>query len=291
MKFKIYFSAVIFFLLIIFVAVKIISSNSKQAFVNNNENVSFTRSIKIFFSEKMPLKIIGSNQNSKHQDMNNNLNVSELPDEVSEINISELNADEKNLLRQCFKLDNCYKEKCDSIPSNDPREYELTIGQKIKNRLLYLAEIVEDEKLSSESVSVIARYFLSNPDGHVKEAALQLISTQTPSEKNLESITKNILSYHDMELAEFALTEFQKYYLNAEYRTSIDNSLINTLIGGSLLTRESVSKNIFPFLTAENIERFESFLKTTEPGSKVNSYLGEAIDRFKLANKQDTPPQ
>lgn len=49
---------------------------------------------------------------------------------------------------------------------------------------------------------MLARESLENSDGHVKEAALDLIATQPTSSENLESVLNNVIVDSDPELIE-----------------------------------------------------------------------------------------
>ncbi len=177
-----------------------------------------------------------------------------------------------NQLRSCYE-----KEGSCQFPQSDPKSEYFAIGQKIKNSLLKLQDRVSRNQIKDESIAEIARNFLKVPDGHVKEAALHLISTQEPSPKNLQAILDEIINYHDAKLIAHAMLELQRY-LGTSDEAIIHPALAQALTQGSPLVSEQVSRFIFPFLNTKSLTLYRSTLNRLNIGSGASNKLRNALN-------------
>jgi hypothetical protein len=127
-------------------------------------------------------------------------------------------------------------------------------------------------------VSEVARRYLSFKDGHIKEAALMLISTQPPSDINLESVLADVISFHSAPLADLGLLELSKYETSV-WRSRIDENFIKNLNTGSLVVRQLLAKRLSQFITSENRDMYREFASTTKD-SKVKKYIEAALSNY-----------
>ncbi|WP_127716980.1 hypothetical protein [Halobacteriovorax sp. HLS] len=174
-------------------------------------------------------------------------------------------------LRSCFESRSCGFSKTDS------RAYDLNLAQAIKRELNHLYEFVLENEIEDDRISSLARGYLKISDGHVKEAALMLLSTQKPSSENLESILEQTISYHSAPLVELAMIELSKYK-TSEWQERIDNNFIENLKTGSVIVRQVLAKNIATFLNEENRLKYKSFIKNYTSDSKVRKFILASLE-------------
>jgi len=181
-------------------------------------------------------------------------------------------------LKKLNDLENCLDSRKCGFSKNDSREYDLAVGRAIKREIEDLYELVSDEEIEDEWVSEVARRYLSFKDGHIKEAALMLISTQPPGDENLEAVLDNVISFHSAPLAELGLLELSKYETPA-WKSRIDKNFIKNLKSGSLVVRQLLARRLSQFITSENRDMYREFASTTKD-SKVKSYIEAALSNY-----------
>ncbi len=186
-------------------------------------------------------------------------------------------------LSKLYTLKNCYTTDCD-IASSDSREYELTIGSQLKQELLaFYEEVLKSGRVSTE-IEDVALEFLAINDGHVKEAALLLLSTQPPSQVALTGIIENVLDYHDPNLIGLALIELEKYK-NEDYHIQIKESFLKNFREGSLLVKEALAKGIYKFVNQDTRSQYESILNNLPKNSRVRKNLKASLERYDYRSK------
>jgi len=176
------------------------------------------------------------------------------------------------------KIKDCYTQKC-NISSNDSREYDLSVGQSLKKELFSLYEQTLRNEVIDDRITEIGIEYLGVSDGHVKEAALLLLSTQEPSQEALNAITENVLDYHDANLIGLALMELEKYK-TGEFDVVIKDSFIKNFRKGSLLVKEALAKGIYKFVNEENRNDYGEILRSLPKNSKVRKNLKATLDRY-----------
>jgi len=177
-------------------------------------------------------------------------------------------------LEACYEVDNC------NFPSTDPREYGMAIGQAIKAELHSLYQKIETSKLTDESISTMARHYLSTPDGYIKEEALLILATQPTSEANLYAILNHVLDYHDANLTDMAMNELVRYK-NSEHGQIINDYLKKNLLTGGHFAGLTIAKSISLFLNEDNIRDYQKIAKKMGPQSQSAKFLLASIEDYK----------
>ncbi len=178
------------------------------------------------------------------------------------------------------QLENCYKSEgqC-GFDLSDPKAEHFAIGQEIKKELLKIQFQAQKHKLQSPELAEIARHHLKNPDGHVKEAALHLMSTQETSEDNLDSILNEIIMYHDAHLIQHALLEMTRY-LGQGYDQKIHQSLSRALAQGAPFVSLEIAKGLQPFINTASFGIYSNLLTQLGTGSKTRNLLKVNLEEF-----------
>ena len=210
-------------------------------------------------------------------DDNSSLKISRVERTLSSTKVTNVDSDISKRVRSVTHLHTCYKSRNCGFSNGDSRSYDLDLGKAIKRELEELYEEVLDRELESEKISSLGREFLQSSDGHIKEAALMLLSTQSASTKNLNTILEEAISFHSAPLAELAIIELSKYK-KEEWRESIDETFLENLKTGSLIVRQTLAKNISSILNAANKDKFKDFIENVTTDSKIKKYIAASLD-------------
>ncbi|EQC50342.1 hypothetical protein M899_2571 [Bacteriovorax sp. BSW11_IV] len=183
----------------------------------------------------------------------------------------------QNLEEEIQKLKDCYSKIC-NFPNKDPRMHDLALGQKIKDKLFKLKEKALNEK-SNPKYSEIAREYLKIEDGHVKEAALALMSTQPISSENFHSIVQDVLKYHDDALIEDAMMELERYQ-KLGHQEQITEALTESFQVASPMIKEKLAKGLFPFINEDTFNKYSEMAQNQNWNAKSVKILRSNLRRF-----------
>ena len=200
------------------------------------------------------------------------------PQKLKEWKKASTPEEKTNLLEECYK----HEGAC-GFNQEDPRAEHYAIGQALKKELLKIQHQVSENNIKNNETLNLAIRFLKVPDGHVKEAALHLLSTQEKSESALDEILNSIISYHDANLIQQAMLELTRY--KKDFGNKIDQALISALKMGSPLVSEQVAKNISLFITESNYNLYRNTLKSLRIGSLSYENLENSLRDFKKKQK------
>lgn len=176
-------------------------------------------------------------------------------------------------------LKKCYIEDCGS-EKTDARTSYFNVGQKIRQKLLQVQALVETEDVAEPNISEMAREFIENSDGHVQEAAMDLMSTQKPSHQNLLAILEYVLKGNDAELIPQALLELRRYP-SEEDQELIRQTLAQVLLTGAPFVAKAVAEKSDLFINDKNIKFFESVTQQIDPKSLVAISLQSSLREFR----------
>ena len=177
------------------------------------------------------------------------------------------------------ELNKCYLQDC-GFEKTDPRTEYFTLGQKIRQKLLQLQALVQMDEIVDPKVSQMAREFVENSDGHVQEAALDLISTQEPAPENLKAILDHIIKGNDSELIQQALLELRRYP-SPEDQETIRQTLAQVILTGAPFVAQAVAEKSELFINSQNIEFFENLTKKIDPQSIVGVSLQSSLREYR----------
>ena len=177
------------------------------------------------------------------------------------------------------RLQHCYDGAC-AYSRAYPRDYDFAVGRDLKKTIYALHATIERNGLRDEEYSKIGRENLANEDGHVKEAALHLLSSQSPSEENLQSILRDVVLENDAELIEHAMLELGRYKSPADL-TLIRGTLAQAMLTGAPFVSEAVSKYIVSFIDTESYGYFSEIATRVSSGSRVKTNLQFSLLEFK----------
>lgn len=176
---------------------------------------------------------------------------------------------------ECYSHDNC------PYSNSDPRAYALAVGQDLKRNLDRFAQKVLSEGFRDLEIERIASEYLAVPDGHVKEAALELLQTQGPSELGVEAVLQQVFTYHDAKLIPMGLRYLAGLAsANPLTDSRISQTLSEAVRSGSPFVAREIAKNILLILNEDNFSYYESLLSELSPRSTEHRYLKAALREF-----------
>ncbi|GEM_PF-4989026 len=132
-----------------------------------------------------------------------------------------------------------------------------------------------------ESSLAMARRLIHIRDGHVKKAALIVLSFGTVSKGSFESILSGVINYHDAFLVKIALAELLRYK-DQQYFGELYPKLEEVLMSGSLLVREAVAGMMHLYINKKNYNHYKKFVNQLDENSKERVLLEASLERFRL---------
>ncbi len=204
----------------------------------------------------------------------------EQPKTVTIIQATEVKEPEDNLSQLRF-LNSCYNDNDCGYQNQDPRQVDYQIGQEIKDELHNLMAMWKNSEITATELEQAALDSLNNPDGHVQQAALDLLAQLPPSAANFDAIIEITEDNYDAMIVEQLMDELYRY-MPQGYGAEIDQTFTNLIITGAPYASQTAAQNIVPFLNPNNIDTYKDTLSKIPAGSKKAKLLKGAIEEFEL---------
>lgn len=195
---------------------------------------------------------------------------------VKAVDISKLknNKDRLNYYFNCLEY-----QQCESIPTNDPRMYEIEIGARIVDEL---KELYQQNDLDQAERDLVSKS-MQTLNGHVQAQALQFYESFERTPENLKEVVAGLKnSEFDIVLIDKAMPLLQEYFQNPETRDTVFQYVSDQVQSGSYLSSEYFAKKITTFLTEDNIQVIEEIYRDLSPEKHTHKYLKSAIENYKM---------
>lgn len=173
------------------------------------------------------------------------------------------------LLKSCYFADSC------GFPQTDNLSSHFAASKAIADRLALLSTNGDVAQSGA-----LAREFLAFPDGHVQAAALALAARLPPDSGTVNAAVSALSDSYDEQLFRQALPVLQQWQ-QLGMSSGFDDMLATTLHTGGVHAAQVVAENLRPFLNDGNIGRFESVLKTLQPGAR-EAALRQSLRDYRL---------
>lgn len=181
------------------------------------------------------------------------------------------------IIDEIHSLNECYEKACEI--SGDEKTKYFSVGQKLKIKLEELAEFSRGHDVRSVELSALAREFLINSDGHVQEAALDILATQDIDQDNLEAILNHIIRSSDAELIHQAMLELKRYTYSADQR-HIQEVFAETLLIGPPFVAVAIAEYLGDFLSEQSFIFYEDLVQKFDQRSIIHQYIMSALEQF-----------
>jgi hypothetical protein len=176
----------------------------------------------------------------------------------------------------------CYDEGGCASDESDPRAENFAMVKVLKQKLTLMNAQVNQWGWHSSELSQLARELITIDDGAIKEEALDLLLSQQPEPENVEAIAKGIFEYHDSNLVDQAVMEFQRH-LYGEQAVLVHQSIRACLLIGSLLVRESVSANLGKFINPGSFQFYDDLSNDPAIDGPVRRNLKSTLVEYQLS--------
>ena len=174
---------------------------------------------------------------------------------------------------QCYQKDDC------DFPSEDPKAYHFAIGQKLKKTLMNIESSISENGVKEEKYQKLGQFFMAVPDGHVKEAALHILSSQEPSKDSFQAIIDGILNFHDPALIRHAMFELERY-LGSSHEQKMIQEIAKVLLRGSPSVSKEISRYLVAFINSNSRDVFKEVLFQLHPRSIVYQRIQETLSEY-----------
>ena len=178
--------------------------------------------------------------------------------------------------------------RCEQQPQNcnldnsDPRAAHFDLGRRMAAELGHLAMLARaGARMDEVDGAGIARNHMQNENGHVQEAALELMSALPPDSANADAILTALQQGHDAQIYAQAMRELQRYP-DSGVRSRVESTLVETLQTGGHFAGQAVAQDILPFLDSGNVARFQELAEQLPPGSAKRRLLEGTLQEFRL---------
>ena len=185
------------------------------------------------------------------------------------------------LISELKKLKNCANGADCGLPQTDPRSAELELGQRFARTIDKMTLLAQAGIGDETTYQKVAQEYVKHPDGHVQEAALELMAACDPDPQNVASLVAGLTDTHDAQIYRMALMEFSRYD-DPQLRNDIDNLLIDTLKTGGHFASQEVANDILPMLNEQNIDKYKTTLTELPANTAKAKALKANIEEFEL---------
>ena len=198
------------------------------------------------------------------------------------INVSQKSLKSKNLQTVKERLDYyfyCLENQCDEIPNDDPRMYDITVGQYILREVkeLRLKKVLDSEerRLMNEAMKMM--------NGHVQAEAIKYFENQPVSSQNLRPIIigLNNSEYDDI-LMQKATSLLSNYFKNPETSDQVFHFVTSQIRQGSFLSGRYFAKKLNLFLNKDNFKEVQQIYNELPKGKSNRKFVESVIENFKL---------
>jgi hypothetical protein len=174
----------------------------------------------------------------------------------------------------------CYASEICDFPNTDPKSYELSVGQNLKNLLSeYRNKFGRDPRNRAETES-LAREFIRSGDEYVQETSLQMFSDSPPSAVNLQVLTEALKGTSDPLLVDQAMNELKRYLGTSEEHQV--HEFLGELLGqGGVFSSEKAAQKILLFINPQSFSTYDNLARSLPSTSKVASDLRTALDEYR----------
>lgn len=217
------------------------------------------------------VRMPGSDNSSGNADVNNQVDTNKKRVDLSRL---KSNKDRINYYFNCLEY-----QQCETIPSHDPRMYEIEVGQRIVGEL---KELYEQSDLDGEERELVKKS-MHALNGHVQAEALAFYYDFERTPENLQEVVQGLKnSEFDVVLIDKAMPLLKEYFDRPETRDDVFRYVSSQVQNGSYLSSEYFAKKINTFITEDNVNEIEDIVRDLSPDKHTHKYIKSALDNFKM---------
>jgi hypothetical protein len=176
-------------------------------------------------------------------------------------------------LRKCFESQDC------AFPKDDPKSYDLAVGQEIAQRLKKFHEKYAKNPRMRRDLQKLAREFILTEDGYVQAAALEIFSDLPTSPDNVRVLLEGVITSPDATLVESSLKELRRY-LGLPEEAAVHEALSRLMQEGPHFSSQAVAKGITPFLNSTSMPKYQAAASHLSRDTATGGLLHAALDEY-----------
>lgn len=153
-------------------------------------------------------------------------------------------------------LDECLEQQGCAFDNSDPRAYSHAVALAQRDQLVTATAAWLEQDLAEEEARALAHRGLAMADGHAQSAALDLLASLPLDTISGEPLLAMLAESHDAALVEQALP-LLAHYQREGVIANLEPLLIAQLEHGPHFVRLSLSRELLPLITADNVDSLQ----------------------------------
>ncbi|MBX2987274.1 MAG: hypothetical protein KF802_05190 [Bdellovibrionaceae bacterium] len=183
-------------------------------------------------------------------------------------------------MREVRRLLACYESESCDYPQTDSRSYGFVLGQDMQLALRALKGVAAHEPQQKQALGEIAREAMTNPDGHVQEAALELLRELPADHANLQAVLEGLqINPADPLILDQASRELSRY-LGQPEEARVHDFMASTMKQGAHFTAQQAAQSVKQFLNPNSTGLYRRVLEELPPGSLTARTLKSVLDDY-----------
>lgn len=182
------------------------------------------------------------------------------------------------------ELQSCLqKTKC-PIAHNTNLPTKQAVYQAMAKRLDELNLSVRKNLTISADVAALAREYLKHESNQVSQAAIQLLSSQPPSQQNMAALLEDLMTQEDSRVVQKSIAMLASY-IGSHFEVQMHQGVLRAIKSGSLSTSTVLSREIEPLLNDEFIDLYIGAVTELPAQSKIRRQLASQIKKYRRLNR------
>lgn len=182
---------------------------------------------------------------------------------------------------QLDTLDECLDQQNCAFNNSDPRAYSHAVALAQRDQLVAATAAWLEQDLSEQEARVLAHRGLALADGHAQSAALDLLASLPLDANSGEPLLAMLSASHDAALVEQALPLLAAYQHDGLV-ADLDPLLLTQLEYGPHFVRLSLSRELLPLVTADNVDSLQQLAERLAADDAVQRNLQLALSQYQL---------
>lgn len=176
----------------------------------------------------------------------------------------------------------CVRTQACDYAQDDPKSYDFAVHREWTDFLRSLKGEVGRDSRTDAVLAELARESMNAHDGHVQEAALELLAALPEDPRNLEAVVRGLEVNDSDPLILSQASAEMKRYLGTPAEELVHGFLERTLRSGAHFTAEQAGVVAKEFIHEASIERYRRLLQEIPPETAKARNLRAAVSDFEL---------
>jgi hypothetical protein len=177
------------------------------------------------------------------------------------------------------QLKACYKSETCPFPKDDPKSYDIAVGQALVKKISEFHSIYKNNLQSRIDLEDLAREFLRSDDGFVQTEALAILSDLPLNSDNLRALSNAVPESTDPSFIESAMSELRRY-IGQPQEALVHEALSKLMQQGSHFSSQAAARGIAPFVNALSYARYREVAAHVSKDTAAGEFLHAALAEY-----------